>query len=394
MFHKLPQLLLVLILVISCSTEEKSMVTVDKIISDIQYQYAPDKRVAWFQVEAEKKGETYILKGESNLPEAVDALHNNLSAKGISILDSITPLPHESLNGLTQGVINVSVANLRSNPKHSAELATQATLGTMVNILKKEGEWYWIQTPDGYLAWVDYGGIIPLPKKDLDLWKNAEKLIYTKTYGHSYQNKNNGDIVSDLVAGDILKIIEEHPDYFYVEYPDRRTAYIKKGEADRYLLWLESLHPTENQLVATAETLMGVPYLWGGTSTKGVDCSGFTKTVYFLNGMVIPRDASQQVNAGIPLDSAGSFENLKKGDLLFFGKKATDSTKEKVVHVGMWIGNNKFIHSAGRVKISSTEPGSDNYDEYNVNRYLRTKRYLDQPNTGFINLKKQTIFKD
>ncbi|MEX0315124.1 MAG: SH3 domain-containing protein, partial [Allomuricauda sp.] len=167
MFNKLPQFLLTLILVISCSSEENSMARINQTILDIQHQYAPDKRVAWFQIEAEKKGEAFILKGESNLPEAVDALHNHLSAKGISILDSITPLPHENLKGLTQGVINVSVANLRSNPKHSAELATQATLGTSVNILKKEGEWYWVQTPDGYLAWVDHGGIVPLAKKDL-----------------------------------------------------------------------------------------------------------------------------------------------------------------------------------------------------------------------------------
>ena len=93
-------------------------------------------------------------------------------------------------------------------------------------------------------------------------------------------------------------------------------------------------------LVETSKTLMGVPYLWGGTSTKGVDCSGFTKTIYYLNGMVIPRDASQQVHTGKLIDSVTNFDALEKGDLLFFGRKATDTGTEKVVHVGMWIGNN------------------------------------------------------
>ena len=139
--------------------------------------------------------------------------------------------------------------------------------------------------------------------------------------------------------------------------------------------------------MATSKRLMGLPYLWGGTSTKGVDCSGFTKTIYFLNGIVIPRDASQQIHTGEQIDEDQNFENLMPGDLLFFGSKATDTSSERVVHVGMWIGNNEFIHSAGRVKINSVDKDAHNYDAYNLNRYLRTKRPLNGSKEGLINLK-------
>jgi len=76
---------------------------------------------------------------------------------------------------------------------------------------------------------------------------------------------------------------------------------------------------------------------------------------------------------------------------LFFGRKATDSTPEKVVHVGMWIGDNEFIHASDRVRISSMDKTSKNYDEYNLNRYLRTKRIFNQEGKGLINLVKRPL---
>jgi len=74
------------------------------------------------------------------------------------------------------------------------------------------------------------------------------------------------------------------------------------------------------------------------------------------------------------------------GDLLFFGEKATDDRKERVVHVGMWIGNNEFIHSRGRVRVSSFDPASPNYDEYELTRYLRTKRIVNQKSEGVLSV--------
>ena len=156
-----------------------------------------------------------------------------------------------------------------------------------------------------------------------------------------------------------------------------------------YETWLDSIAASEQSLVDTAMNLRGVPYLWGGTSTKGVDCSGFTKTIFFLNGMIIPRDASQQVAIGNLVDSVQDFSQLQPGDLLFFGAAATDSTKEKVVHVGLWIGDDQFIHSSERVRVSSINPERENYDEYNLHRYLKSKRILGSDEV--VSLRKEPI---
>ena len=380
--------LLFIALSTACGTNIKKKEVLITALEDTKAAFAPDSRTALFEIIALEGPSDFTLTGESNLPEAVEALKTRLKADGIKFENQIRMLPSKDLEGKTQAVINVSVANLRSNPKHSAELATQATLGTIVKVLKKKDNWYLIQTPDDYLAWVDGGGIQLMERGDIEKWITSEKVIYTDTYGHAYDGISTTSRISDLVAGDLLQLLSENEEFYEVEFPDGRAALISKAEARGYKDWLSQLTMEADALVETSKTLMGVPYLWGGTSTKGVDCSGFTKTIYYLNGMVIPRDASQQVHTGKLIDSITNFEALEKGDLLFFGRKATDTSTEKVVHVGMWIGNNEFIHSSDKVRISSVDENKANYDAYNVGRYLRTKRILRADFGNIINLKK------
>lgn len=361
--------------------------TVEQVIANISDHFAPDSRVALFDIEVTSSNGPLTVTGETNLPEAKAALEDSLSARQIEAADSIRVLPDDELDGQVFGIVNNSVANIRSEPSHPAQLATQATLGMPLKVLKKQSNWYLVQTPDDYLSWVDSGGLELMNQSRFDDWKSSEKMIYLDTHGYAYEEPNtDAALVSDLVSGSILKLIATEGDFYEVGYPDGRVGYVARTEARSFESWKASAEASENELVKTAKTMKGAPYLWGGTSSKGIDCSGFTKTIYFMNGWIIPRDASQQIKAGESIDTSEGFDNLRPGDLLFFGSPATESSSQRVVHVGMWIGNDEFIHSAGRVNISSVNPEADNYDEFNLNRYLETKRYVQHKEGNIIDV--------
>ncbi|MEM8528384.1 MAG: C40 family peptidase [Bacteroidota bacterium] len=367
-------LFLALSLFLLACSESTSMV--EEVITEVQQQYRPDKRVAIFDVEAQGKAGEVLLKGQTNLPEAREQLLKELSAIGINVVDSIQALPHPNLGKEIYGVVNLSACNIRSNPKHSGELATQSTLGTPLKIYLIENDWYRVQTPDGYLGWLDKGGFTQMDKARYNIWKLRDKVIYNRDFGFSYsETDSTSRRVSDLIAGNILALEGEEDNYFKVRYPDDRMAYVLKSEVMNYSDWLAQ-NPTADNILSSAQQHLGRPYLWGGTSGKGMDCSGFTKTIFYNNGLMLPRDASQQVHVGIELKHDTTWQNLLPGDFLFFGRKAMPERKERITHVAIYMGDGKIIHSAGTVKIESLNRNDPDFAEDRFDTFVRAKRML------------------
>lgn len=284
----------------------------------------------------------------------------------------IRPMPADS----AYGVVHISVCNLREEGKFTSGMSTQALLGMPVKVLQYNG-WYEIQTPDDYTGWVHRMVITPMSKERYDEWNRAEKIVVTSHYGFAYEKPDeSSQPVSDVVAGNRLKWEGSKGHFYQVSYPDGRKAYLSKSISQPEAEWRASLKQDVESIIETAYSMMGIPYLWAGTSSKGVDCSGLVRIVLFMHDIIIPRDASQQAYVGEHIDIAPDFSNVKRGDLVFFGRKATAERKEGISHVGIYLGNKQFIHALGDVHVSSMNPADQNYDEFNTKRLLFAVRFL------------------
>jgi hypothetical protein len=350
---------------------------IDALLAEARSAFAPDHRTRVFDVRGSASGGTLTLTGDVQDEAMKEQLLRFIHEKGAyTVIDSIVPLPAPSVGEKTYGVVSVSVANLRTRPEHPAEMASQAILGTPVKILKKKGGWYLVQTPDEYLGWTD-DRIVRMTKEAYDEWAKLPKLIVTDEATHIRSGKEKASqSVSDVVAGSLLALKGSAGAYYEVGYPDGRTGFIAKDEAQAFEPWLVGAHDTPERIVATAKRFFGVPYLWGGTSSKGMDCSGFTKTVYYLNGVLLPRDADQQAGVGDSVEVPAGHMDLRPGDLLFFGSHAGGGKPERVTHVAISLGGRRFIHSSGDVHVNSLDPADSDYSDFRSASFLRARRII------------------
>lgn len=360
----------------SCTTQNRDAAMFDDILKEAKEKFAPDRRTAVFDVKADPRGQTVVLKGEvHSLQMKNDLLALLRERTPAAFEDSIMALPDPRLGDKTSGIVSLSVANIRVKPDHGAEMGTQALLGTPLRILKKRHGWDYVQTPDGYLGWTDDHVVVMTPD-EAAAWSAKPRLFVTTEIGFTRERPDMASqVVTDVVAGSILALKGESAGFYEVEYPDGRRAFLPRNMAKPYAEWLKDAHDTPDRIIATAKRFMGLPYFWGGTSAKGMDCSGFSKTVYFLNGVLLPRDASQQVSVGELVDTTGGI-NLNPGDLLFFGSRATPERKERVTHVAISLGGKRFIHSSTNVHINSLAPSDLDYSKHRDQGFLRAKRII------------------
>jgi hypothetical protein len=348
-------------------------------IDKIAVKWIPDKREAICNVTAVKgKKGSIILRGETTIPQLKQEIIASLKNPDILLIDSILLLPDTVRNDKYWGLVSLSVINLRYKPDHRAELVSQAILGTPVLILKNENSWLLIQTPDRYIAWTEQSSIKIMSKAEIDAWKLSDRVIFLDNSGWVYTSPDETGVVSDLVAACILERDGESKGYASIYLPDGRKGFVRNKTIMSFESWKTSVSCTEEKVYRVASTYLGLPYLWGGTSTKAVDCSGFVQSVYFMNGMILSRDASLQAEHGKSVDISNGYNKLKRGDLLFFGSK--ENSNLHVTHVAIYKGDSEYINSSGRVMINSLNAANDNYNSYKQNSLLSAKRIIGVEN--------------
>jgi len=250
-------------------------------------------------------------------------------------------------------VCRIAVAPLRKEPSDRSEIVSQLLFGDRVLLLEKTEKWCLVKTHhDHYEGWMDHKQLQPITA----LQFNDEQ---------SYQ------FVTALTFDN--RLVDDEGTIYYLSpastLPFYQNGYCYLGD-ERFEVKTEPFVPNSSDFTAkieqTAKFFLNSPYLWGGRTFFGIDCSGFVQTVYKLLGLSLLRDASQQVEQGELVDFLAS---AKIGDLAFF-----DNEEGKITHVGLMLGNDKIIHAAGKVRIDPI----DNQGIYNLelDRYTHKLRVI------------------
>jgi gamma-D-glutamyl-L-lysine dipeptidyl-peptidase len=234
-------------------------------------------------------------------------------------------------------VVVMPVANMYSAPSESSDVVSQAIYGSNVTLLVAKGEWSKIQTDDHYKGWV--------PSRYLRLIQNGDgyatsgptvqvESLFANVYREADVTKHKPVLTLPFLVR--LELIDDGKGnsgrWLQVRLPDKRSAWIQSSDV------ISNPQPlTIPESIELAKRFLGFPYLWGGRSSFGFDCSGFTQMLVRVRGINMPRDADLQA----AWDGVISVErsDLQPGDLLFFG-----SGPKKITHTGMYIGDGQFIH--------------------------------------------------
>ena len=277
-------------------------------------------------------------------------------------------------------VVALSSIYMRIAPDYESALETQELMGTVVEITGEKNYWREVVSPQPYKAWCTEKGLIELNDEQLEAYLSAPKCIFTELYGHVYEAPSpKAQTICDLVGGDIMRITGKKGQWTQVSLPSGETGWvcsrsvkphdgfisIAKGEGNADSISDEMME----SIIATAFRLKGVPYLWGGMTPKGVDCSGLVRWSCLMNGILLPRNASQIIHCGDEV----SLDKMQRGDLVFFGTPAKDGKPQRVTHIGIHIGEGRIIHSSHMVRVNSLDPNEPDYYE-NAHRLIAARR--------------------
>lgn len=378
--------LLLWMVALGTSASAQSSHELSQLLESLKLQYVPDARIELWDVHVHAEREALQVQGNLSSRETYAAVGQALEQQYPAVDNQLVLLPESQTESLVNALANNSVIHLRREPSNAKELVTQALLGTPLRILRTERGKCQIQVPDGYIGWVNSAEVHRLTQEELAAYRDAEKVIYTAQYGLSYSAPDAESMpVTDLVIGNIVCKVSDKSGFTQIRYPDGRMGWVISNELRPAREVFQKI-TLKGNLVQTALKFHGIPYLWGGTSSKNIDCSGLVCNIYFMNGIQLPRDASMQALIGRELTTDFVSDGLEPGDLLFFGRRASENEREKVGHVAMYIGNAEYIHSASyreRVSINSMDSTKANFIAAYPHAFVKAVRILGEDYEGF-----------
>lgn len=294
---------------------------VERAVDDIRRKWVPDGRLGVFEVSLLPKG----VAGVTSSRDARDALRRLASEAGI--VEKVTLLPDESVVE-PAAIVTVAIAPLLREPQVTAARVSEVLHGETLDVLEQREDWLRVKAPDGYVAWLPAGYVKHGPADWAADWR---------------ERASARSLSADIVTAEGRRRIPTGARVALkrgvVELADGQRGAVAAGSVRREQeLRVEARHLALPEIAQ--KWYGGAPYLWGGRTEWGVDCSGLVQAVYGARGIQLPRDSDQQFAQGreIPITPDGA--GYEAGDLLFFAERG------RVSHVALWAGAGRIVHSA------------------------------------------------
>jgi hypothetical protein len=310
--------------------------TVRRVARAVRAEHVPDTRVDVFQFRtAAPEGKGVRLRVETTLPEAALDLARRLEAEGVPVDVDLTLLPDPTLEPRGEALVRAAIAQVYRRPTMNSTILSQYPMGARLTLLNRRGRFWRVRGEDGHVGWVHTGYLVRGELEWALAWERAEGGDPVVSLGAAVQDDAE-HIFARLPWG--ARVLQPTPGRILL--PDGRSGTVAEGElvpADR--LW-DRFPPRGESVTRTARRWVGAPYLWGGVTPLGVDCSGLVQSVYWIHGVAVPRDSDMQAEVGDAVEARSDWSGLVAGDLLFFAEHG------RVNHVAMSLGGAQIIHAS------------------------------------------------